>query len=168
MAKKVFYSFHYERDSWRVQQVSQMGKLEGQPILSGQAWEEVKGGGPTAIKKWIGEKMSGKSCLVCLIGSQTANRDWVQYEIEKAWKDGLGVVGVYIHGLKDASEKQDSKGTNPFSKVTIKIDGVSKNLSSIVTAYDPPYKVSDNVYNDISEKLTDLVSAAITLRGKYA
>lgn len=27
MAKSVFYSFHYDRDAWRVQQIIQMGAL---------------------------------------------------------------------------------------------------------------------------------------------
>ena len=32
----VFYSFHYDRDSWRVQQVMNMGKIEGQPLPAGR------------------------------------------------------------------------------------------------------------------------------------
>ena len=44
--------------------------------------------------------MRGRSCVVVLIGSKTANREWVQYEIKKAWKDGKALLGVYIHGLK--------------------------------------------------------------------
>ena len=51
MAKSVFYSFHYDRDAWRVQQIIQMGALEGQPILKAQEWEEVKRKGDAAIKK---------------------------------------------------------------------------------------------------------------------
>ena len=50
MAKSVFYSFHYDRDAWRVQQIIQMGALEGQPILNAQQWEEVKRKGDAAIK----------------------------------------------------------------------------------------------------------------------
>ncbi len=53
MAKSVFYSFHYNRDAWRVQQIIQMGALEGQRILNAQQWEEVKRKGDAAIKKWI-------------------------------------------------------------------------------------------------------------------
>ena len=55
MAKSVFYSFHYDRDAWRVQQIIQMGALEGQPILNAQQWEEVKRKGDAAIEKWIAE-----------------------------------------------------------------------------------------------------------------
>ena len=94
MARRVFHSFHYQRDARRVQQVKQMGVLEGQPLLSSNRWEAIKRGGEAEIKKWISQEMAGKSCLVVLIGSQTAGRKWVKYEIKKAWNDGAGVMGV--------------------------------------------------------------------------
>ncbi len=71
MAKSVFFSFHYSRDAWRVQQVANMGALEGQPILNAQEWEEVKRQGDASIKKWIADQMAYKSALVVLIGDRT-------------------------------------------------------------------------------------------------
>lgn len=100
MPRKVFYSFHYDLDSSRVQQVKQMGRVEGQLILSSNQWQDVKRGGDAAIRNWIDNQMTSKSCLVVLIGSKTAGRKWVDYEIAKVWNEGLGVVGVYIHRLK--------------------------------------------------------------------
>jgi hypothetical protein len=76
----------------RVQQVVQMGKLEGQRIVTGQRWEEVKKGGDDAVKRWINTEMNGKTCLVVLGGSNTASRPWVRYEIKKAWNDKLGLL----------------------------------------------------------------------------
>ena len=85
MAKSVFYSFHSDRDAWRVQQIIQMGALEGQPILNAQQWEEVKRKGDAAIEKWIADQMAYKSAVVVLIGAQTASRPWVRHEIAYAW-----------------------------------------------------------------------------------
>jgi hypothetical protein len=34
VAKSVFFSFYYDRDAWRVQQIINMGAVEGQPILN--------------------------------------------------------------------------------------------------------------------------------------
>ena len=82
----VFYSFHYSRDAWRVQQVVNMGALEGQPILNSQEWESIKRQGDRAIEKWIADKMKHKEAVV-LVGSETASRRWVKYEITKAWND---------------------------------------------------------------------------------
>ncbi|HEX6663751.1 MAG TPA: TIR domain-containing protein [Gaiellaceae bacterium] len=52
------------RDSWRVQQVKQMGVIEGQPLLSSNQREQITRGGESAIKRWINEQMSGKSGVV--------------------------------------------------------------------------------------------------------
>ena len=47
MARSSFVSFHYQYDYWRVQQILQMGAIEGQEILSPQRWESVKARGAT-------------------------------------------------------------------------------------------------------------------------
>lgn len=47
----VFFSFHYDRDAWRVQQILNMGALEGQTILNAQEWEAVKSKGVRRSKK---------------------------------------------------------------------------------------------------------------------
>ena len=85
MAKSVFYSFYYVLDAWRVQQIIQMGALEGQTILNAQDWEQVKRQGNAAIEKWINEQMAYKSAVMVLVGAQTASRPWVRYEIAHAW-----------------------------------------------------------------------------------
>lgn len=41
MAKRqVFFSFHYNRDSWRASQVRNMGKVDGNLTFSDNDWEE--------------------------------------------------------------------------------------------------------------------------------
>jgi hypothetical protein len=165
MARNVFFSFDFKRDAHRVSQVKNMGVIAGQPLLSSNQWEQVEKGGAKAIKAWIDKQMQGKSCLVVLIGRSTAGRRWVDYEIEKAWNDGRGVVGVYIHNLKDLSGKQSLKGTNPFSSLTV---GAKKTkLSTIVKAYDPPYTLSTSVYNHIQKNLAAWVDEAIEIRNAY-
>jgi hypothetical protein len=137
-----------------------MGAIEGQPILSSNEWEKVKGEGDPAVEAWIAKQMTGKSCSVVLIGSSTAGRKWVKYEIKKAWEDGKGVVGVYIHGLKNLSGEQSSKGRNPFADFNVG----QKSMDSVVKAYDPPYTTSTNVYDYIRQNLADWVEEAITIR----
>src|SRR5690348_896329 len=114
VARKVVYCFHYKPDCWRVSQVRNMGVVEGSPLLSGNEWEEVEQGGDTAIRAWIDENMKGTSCAVVLVGSKTAGRKWVDYEIESAWNAKKGVLGIYIHNLKDEARQQATKGANPF------------------------------------------------------
>lgn len=164
MARKVFYSFHYKPDNWRVSQVKNIGTVEGSPLLSSNTWEDVKKGGDQAIRNYIDGELKGRSCTVVLIGAQTAGRRWVKYEIEKSWNDGKGLLGVYVHNLKDSTGNQSTKGKNPFDNFNLK-DGTS--LSTIVKTYDPPYLSSTNVYDYIKNNLSSWVEEAITIRAKY-
>ena len=163
MARRVFFSFHYQPDCWRVSQVKQMGSIEGQPLLGSNDWEEVEKGGDKKIKEWIDGEMSGKSCLVVLIGKSTAGRKWVNYEIEKAWGDGKGLVGVHIHGLLDTSSNQTTKGSNPFSGFTVG----GNPLTNYAKCHDSPYVSSTYVYDQIKENLADWVEDAIKLRATF-
>lgn len=163
MARRVFYSFYYKEDSWRAAQVRNMGVVEGNRPVSDNDWEEITGGGEEAIKRWINEQLEGKSCTIVLIGSNTAGRKWINYEIKKSWNDGKGVLGIYIHNLEDKDENHSIKGKNPFDKFTIN----GKPLSSIVRAYDPPYYDSKKVYDYIKNNLIDWVEEAILIRNEY-
>lgn len=95
-----------------------------------------------------------------LIGSGTAGRKWIKYEIKKAWDDGKGVLGVHIHNLKDVLGNQSLKGRNPFEDFTIS----GRALSSIVQAYDPPYWTSTDVYDYIKKNISAWVETAISIR----
>ena len=165
MAKRrTFFSFHYKPDNWRAGQVRNMGVVEGNEPVSDNDWGEVTEGGEDAIKEWIDDQMKGRSCVIVLIGNKTAGRKWIKYEIEKAWNDGKGLLGIYIHGLKNQDGEQSSKGKNPFEAFTV---GEKENLSNIVKAYDPPYKTSRYVYDHIAENIADWTEEAISIREDY-
>ena len=68
--RTVFYSFHYQEDAWRVQQIRQINALEGQPILNSQDWEAVKRQGDQAIMNWIDQQMAYKRAVVVLVGGR--------------------------------------------------------------------------------------------------
>lgn len=165
MSRKVFYSFHFTPDSWRASQVRNIGIVEGNQPVSDNDWEDVKKGGDDAIQKWINNQLHGRSCTIVLIGKNTAGRKWIKYEIEKSWNDGKGVVGIYVHNLKNANSEQTSKGNNPFDDFTMKRDG--KKLSSIAKVYDPPYSNSTDVYGYIKNNLESWVEEAISIRENY-
>ena len=135
-----------------------------QPV-SDNDWEDVKKGGNEAIQKWIDNQLYGRSCTIVLIGKDTAGRKWIKYEIEKSWNDGKGVVGVYIHNLKNANGEQTSMGDNPFDDFTMKRD--NKKLSSIVKIYNPPYSDSTDVYDYIKNNLESWVEEAISIRENH-
>ena len=153
----VFYSFHYERDYWRVQQIMNMGALEGQTILNSQEWEAVKKKGDAAIKQWIEDQMKYKTAVVVLVGAQTASRPWVLYEIGKAWDDRRPLVGIRIHGLENQSGKTDSSGANPFDLVKLK-NGAT--VGNHVILHSPSGTTSKEVHASIKANLTTWVADA--------
>lgn len=180
MAKRqVFFSFHYKNDVWRASQVRSMGVVECQPIYSDNGWEKVRLKSESGIEAWIASEMKMRSCVVVLIGRETASRKWVKYEIEKAWKDGKGIVGIYIHGLENTSGEQSSKGSNPFDKFYVdktinyiaeRIAPADQNeirMSAVCKAYDTPYSSSKYVYKYIKDNIEDWIEEAIKIRGNF-
>ena len=101
MQRRTFFSFYYKPDASRASQVRNMGMVEGNKPVSDNDWETIWRGGDAAVEKWIAEQMHGCSCTVVLVGSNTAGRKWINYEIIKSWDEGMGVVGIHIHGLKN-------------------------------------------------------------------
>ena len=126
MLEKVFFSFHYKNDNWRVQQIRNMGVVEGNQLVKPNDWEEIKRKGVNSIKKWIDDQLRHSNVVVVLVGSETAERKWIQYEIETAWNMGKPILGIEIHELLDGSGNSDFNGSNPFELFTIDRKGKAK------------------------------------------
>lgn len=157
--RQVFYSFHYQKDVRRVAQIRSIGALEDNKLVSSNDWEEVKKKGDAGIKEWIDDNMNNRSCVIVMVGEDTSKRKWVKYEIKKAWKDGRGVLGIYIHNIKCPNNGKSNKGANPFENFTL--DNGKKKLSSVVKCYDPN---PSDAYNDIRNNLEDWIDGAIKIR----
>lgn len=165
--RRVFFSFHYEGDAWRTSQVRNAGVVEGDQTVSPNQWEEVKRGGDKAIKAWIDAQLASRSCAIVLIGTETSTRRWIQYEIKRAWDSGKGVVGVYVHNLKDKDKTQSRKGANPFELFTIGKGADVCNAADVVKAYDPPTTDSKTAYRIIAGHLAAWVEEAIEIRDEF-
>ena len=160
--RNVFYSFHYDNDVFRVQQIRNMGIIDGNEPVNPNNWEEIKRRGENSIKQWIDTEIAKCSCVVVLIGEETFMRPWVRYEIQQAWKQGKGLLGIYIHNLKDPRTGVCNKGLNPFSTVTVyDKQGNLVNLQKIVRCFEPQ---PNQAYFDIYVTLASLVEDAIVYR----
>lgn len=136
MAPRVFFSFHYARDIWRVNQVRNSWVTHGgttQRFLDASLWEETKRRGPAAIQKLIDEGLQQSDATAVLIGNETADREWVRYEIEQSWARNNPIIGIRINRLKDQGGRRDPQGANPFSRV--RYEG-NKTLGQVVPIYD--------------------------------
>lgn len=86
MARRVFFSFHFERDIWRASQVrnSWIAKPDRETagFWDAATWEKVKKDGDDAIKRWINTKLVGTSVTVVLIGADTSQTVYIRKRIE--------------------------------------------------------------------------------------
>ena len=160
MARRVFFSFHYKPDNWRASQVRNIGKVEGNSPATDNDWETITKGGDAKIKKWIDDQMKGRSCLVVLAGTKTAGRKWIDYEIQKAWEDGKGVVGIHVNKLKNAKGSTSTKGSNPFGDFTVD----DKPMTQVVKCHTPSGATSTATYNDIADNIEDWIEDAVDAR----
>jgi hypothetical protein len=123
MARRTFFSFHYKGDNWRAgivrnSWVTQERTAAG--FFDSAEWEKVKKKNDSDIEKWIDSQLNGTSVTVVLIGEKTHGRKWINYEITASHKKGNGLLGIYIHQIKDQDQKTTNKGKNPFDQWTFK------------------------------------------------
>jgi len=161
--RQVFYSFHYNPDCWRASQVRNIGVVEGNKPAPDNDWEMITKAGDDAIKKWINEQMKYRSCTLVLVGNKTANRKWINYKIIKSWNDGMGVAGIYIHGLKNSKGYIAEKGANPFDSITFKN---GKKMSEVVKCYNPAGENSKERYDWISKYISAIAEESVQVRNK--
>lgn len=140
MTRRVFFSFHYDRDIRRVVQVRNSGVIragnETQPFIDKAEWESIWRAGSQAIEKWIDKQLNGTSVTVVLIGAETYDRDWVRHEIKRSHELGKGMLGIFIHNVKDPQNGTDTKGKNPFDYWSVKKNGRSVRFSETYKSYD--------------------------------
>lgn len=118
MTRRTFFSFHHVRDNWRVGQVRNSWLTKSDRETAGfwdaAEWEAVKLKTPAEIRKWIDKQLQGTSVTVVLIGAETSTRTYVKYEIEQSVARGNGLIGIYIHNMKDSERRTDTRGANPI------------------------------------------------------
>ncbi|HEY8358306.1 MAG TPA: TIR domain-containing protein [Ramlibacter sp.] len=118
MARKVFFSFHYQRDVRRVMQIRNSWVVRpestAQPFYDKADFEQAKrrAGG---IARWIEDQLNGTSVTVVLFGRETFHRPWVQHEIKRSVELGKGLLAIDIHRVKDPLFGTDVQGQNPLS-----------------------------------------------------
>ena len=124
MAKRVFFSFHYQdvldfranvvRNHWLCKP-----DREAAGFFDASLWEATKKSGPLALKRLINSGLDGTSKTCVLVGSQTYQRPWVRYEILKSYKRGNSILAVHINSIKDKNQQVKSKGPNPLKLVGV-------------------------------------------------
>jgi len=160
MARRVFFSFHYENDVWRAGQIRNSWVArdrEAAGFWDAADWESVKRGGDEAVHRWIKKQLENTSVTVVLIGAQTSERQYVLYEIEHSHNRGNGLLGIYIHNMKNQQGQTSIAGSNPFDKFTVTQNGRKIPLSTLYPTYD---WVLNRGYDNIAQWIEAAAKAA--------
>lgn len=135
MAKRVFFSFHYQdvidfranvvRNHWMTKP-----DREEAGYFDVSIWENARKQGDVALKRLINGGLENTSNTCVLIGSQTYARPWVRYEILKSFRRGNHIFGVHINGIKSKNGTIKLLGPNPleYVGVTFSADGNTATL----------------------------------------
>jgi hypothetical protein len=119
MARRVFFSFYYERDIWRANVVRNCWMTHDDRQSAGfwdaSLWEDAKLHGDDAVRRLIDRGLENTSVTAVLYGAETSSRPWVRYEIEQSRRRGNGMLAISISNIKDRNGYTDIPGTNPFS-----------------------------------------------------
>ncbi len=96
MAKRVFFSFHYQDVAdFRANVVRQhwMTKpdRESAGFFDASVWETAKKTGSIAVKRLVNGGLDGTSVTCVLVGTETYQRPWVRYELLKSVSAG-GII----------------------------------------------------------------------------
>lgn len=160
MARRVFFSFHYERDVRRIQQVRQSWVVrpggETQPFYDAAAFEEAKkrAGG---IEKWIEDQLKGTSVTVVLYGAKTYDREWVRHEIKRSYELGKGILAIDIHSIRDPQTGVDVQGANPLGYWSIERGARKVYFTELYKSYD---WVRDDGYHNLPAWIEAAAAAA--------
>jgi hypothetical protein len=124
MARRVFFSFHYQdvidfranvvRQHWLTKP-----DREAAGFFDASIWEAAKRTGSVALKRLINGGIDSTSTTCVLIGSQTYARPWVRYEILKSFRKGNGLLAVDINSIKGRDQQTKPLGPNPLEYVGV-------------------------------------------------
>jgi len=151
MARRVFFSFHYEKDIWRASRIRNSWVTQDRETAGfwdAASWEAVKKKGSEAIKRWIDRQLEGTSVTVVLIGAETNKRHYVKYELKQSWERSNGILGIYIHQMKNIYGITDIKGSTAFGPIFTSYDDGKKYFYERFPTYD---WVDNNGYNNIGD-----------------
>ena len=160
--RRVFFSFDWD-DVWRVNQVRNSWVAKGSYTAAGfvdsAEIETLKRNTSTAIKRWIDDQMHGTSVTCVLIGQQTADSRWVRYEIEQSIEKQNGLIGIFIHNVKDMYGYTSRKGVDPFSRSPF-------NFRPATNPAYPCCSYYDWIENDGYSSLGDWIEKAASQAGR--
>lgn len=132
MTKRVFFSFHYQDViDFRANVVRnhKLTKDNNAGYFDASIWEDAKKTSDLALKRLINSEIKNTSVTCVLIGTDTFQRRWVDYEIMKSLEKGNHILGVHINNIKGKDGNTKTKGYNPLYYLGYSFDKTGEKLN---------------------------------------
>ncbi|CUW46305.1 TIR domain-containing protein [Novacetimonas hansenii] len=129
MARRTFFSFHYQpdvnrawvvRNSW-VTKVAQ-GERNDAGFFDSSVFEASKKESDDALKRFLREGLKNTTVTCVLVGAETSLRRWVRYEIFRSFMRGNGLLAVRIHNIGSLHSPTSAIGHNPFQSLAFTVN----------------------------------------------
>lgn len=134
MAKRVFFSFHYQdvsdfranvvRNSWQTH-----SDRQDAGFFDASIWETAKKTSAIALKRLINKELRNTSVTCVLIGSSTYKRRWVRYEIMCSFKKNNKIIGIHINSIRGKDGKTKARGENPLDYLGVEFSSDGRSVT---------------------------------------
>lgn len=130
MARRTFFSFHYEpdvtrawviRNSW-VTKLAQ-GEREDAGFFDSSVFEAAQRESDDALKRFLRDGLRNTTVTCILVGTETGLRRWVRYEVFRSFMRGNGLLAIRVHTIPGFNKRPTAIGFNPFDAVAFAVDG---------------------------------------------
>ena len=96
MARRVFFSFHFDGDIWRANQVRNSNVVAGTDVagfFDHSEYEDAQKTGSVGIRRMILKHLKDTTVTIVLIGAKTSERPWVKRESQIPSSEKMGSSG---------------------------------------------------------------------------
>lgn len=156
-ARRTFFSFHYQKDVTRAQVVRNSwvtrDEREEAGFFDASVFESKKRTSDDVLKAFLTDALKGTTVTCVAIGAETSLRPWVRYELVRSFERGNGLLGIYVHNIKNLQGLLSAQGANPFDSLAYQVIGErvywKEKNGNTWAEYDmvPSMKLSDVAYN---------------------
>ena len=106
------------RNAWKVVRPDSL--LAGRTFYDSSLWERRQIEDPETVKRVIREGVGYTSAVCVLVGTETATRRWVRYEIARAVIDKRGLLAVHLNGIRHHQFLvQHVRGSNALAQMAV-------------------------------------------------
>jgi hypothetical protein len=161
LARRTFFSFHYEpdvtrawvvRNSW-VTKLAQ-GERDDAGFFDSSVFEAMQRESDDALKRFLRDGLRNTAVTCVLVGTETTLRRWVRYEIFRSFMRGNGLLAVRIHTIPGFNKRQAARGSNPFDNVAFTVDDDRIRFKEYMTSgWQPARDVGSMPLNDVAYDL---------------